>query len=537
MRLLFSPPVLALLWAATLAHAGEQHAQWERTDVGVGETSCVAVTVDPAVPQRIFAASPRTLSESADGGRSWRERFRVPGGVTVSGLAVEGARQPTILLATDRGLYGSFDGGVRWSRVFRAAGAGTAQCTSVAFHPLQRGTALLGTRGGLFRTSDHGRHWTAVSLPLAAHDVIHFAFDPHNPARLYLLTAEGLFVGNLTNGQWQQRFRVAQAEAADPDATETSESNNEDVEPEAPPNRLTAVALDPQRPATLYLAGTRGLTMSRDGGTSWERVTRLGLASPSIARLVLYRHSPLVIYAATARGVARYEPERGRWQLITQGLATTQVRDLAAVGDQLWAATDRGLYRAQVVPDPFSDSEPPSPRELLSNFTYEPTIADVREAAIRYAEVHPNKITWWRRQAALRALLPTIDFGMDRNRNRDAHVDEGAFPKFQILQTEDRDAKFNISVKWELGNLIWNGDQTSIDVRSKLMVQLRNDIVDEVTRTYFERRRLQVLLLTNPPSDQQELLEKELRLRELTALIDGVTGGYFSHEAETYGTK
>ena len=60
------------------------------------------------------------------------------------------------------------------------------------------------------------------------------------------------------------------------------------------------------------------------------------------------------------------------------------------------------------------------------------------------------------------------------------------------------------------------------------MAQLRDDIVNEVTRTYFERRRLQVKLLTNPPANQQMVLEQELRLQELTALIDGLTGGRFS---------
>ena len=86
-------------------------------------------------------------------------------------------------------------------------------------------------------------------------------------------------------------------------------------------------------------------------------------------------------------------------------------------------------------------------------------------------------------------------------------------------------------MSWEIGDLIWSADQTSIDVRSKLMVELRDDIVNEVTRTYFERRRLQVLLLTDPPADQQKLLEKELRVQELTAMLDGLTGGYFSRHA------
>ena len=89
---------------------------------------------------------------------------------------------------------------------------------------------------------------------------------------------------------------------------------------------------------------------------------------------------------------------------------------------------------------------------------------------------------------------------------------------------------WSASVTWEPADFVWSDDQTSIDVRSKLMVQLRDDIVEEVTRTYFERRRLQVLLLTDPPAEQRALLDKALRVQELTALLDGLTGGYFSRQ-------
>ena len=78
----------------------------------------------------------------------------------------------------------------------------------------------------------------------------------------------------------------------------------------------------------------------------------------------------------------------------------------------------------------------------------------------------------------------------------------------------------------------WNEDQTQIDVRSKLMVQLRDDVLDEVTHLYFERRKLQIELMQNPPKDVNQLIEKELRLQELTADIDAMTGGYLSREIE-----
>ena len=59
------------------------------------------------------------------------------------------------------------------------------------------------------------------------------------------------------------------------------------------------------------------------------------------------------------------------------------------------------------------------------------------------------------------------------------------------------------------------------------MVQWRDDILNEVTRLYFERKRLR-LELTDDALDLKKRKEKEFRLEELTALIDGLTNGYLS---------
>ncbi|MDP1852882.1 MAG: hypothetical protein Q8L26_01545 [Candidatus Omnitrophota bacterium] len=60
------------------------------------------------------------------------------------------------------------------------------------------------------------------------------------------------------------------------------------------------------------------------------------------------------------------------------------------------------------------------------------------------------------------------------------------------------------------------------------MVELRDDILNEVTRLYYERRRLQAEIFLSPPDEPRIKIEKELRLQELTASIDGLTGGYLS---------
>jgi hypothetical protein len=87
---------------------------------------------------------------------------------------------------------------------------------------------------------------------------------------------------------------------------------------------------------------------------------------------------------------------------------------------------------------------------------------------------------------------------------------------------------WDASLTWQLSDLIWSSDQTSIDSRSKLMVELRNEVLDQVTRIYFERRRLQVELAACAYPDKGERMAAEMRVDELTALIDGYTGGEFS---------
>jgi hypothetical protein len=55
--------------------------------------------------------------------------------------------------------------------------------------------------------------------------------------------------------------------------------------------------------------------------------------------------------------------------------------------------------------------------------------------------------------------------------------------------------------------------------------------LDEINRVYFERLRLKNEM-ANFSLKQEELFKKKLRLAELTAIIDGYTGGLFSKNIE-----
>jgi len=167
-----------------------------------------------------------------------------------------------------------------------------------------------------------------------------------------------------------------------------------------------------------------------------------------------------------------------------------------------------------------------TPNDVTEFFNHEPTIREMQEAAIKYAEVHPEKIEKWRSAAKQKALLPDVSVGIDRHVTDYYHWDAGQNP--DVLQKGNDVVSWDVTMSWDLGDLIWTSDQTSIDTRSRLMVQLRDDILDEITRTYFERRRLQIEAQLSPSHELMEGLEQELRIQELTADLDALTGGYFS---------
>jgi hypothetical protein len=203
----------------------------------------------------------------------------------------------------------------------------------------------------------------------------------------------------------------------------------------------------------------------------------------------------------------------------------------------VWAGTQKGLFRLDGS-EASSAGTPtlviPMPeKENTKAFAWpqnEPTIGEIQQAAVRYAEVDPEKIKAWRTAAAKKAWLPTLSLDSDFGEDHNVDIDRGGTndPDKFITGPKESNVDWSVGVSWDLGDVIWNDDQTSIDVRSRLMVELRNDILNEITHLYFERRRAQMEMAGLPADATKIRLEKQLKFEELTAQIDALTGGYLS---------
>lgn len=181
------------------------------------------------------------------------------------------------------------------------------------------------------------------------------------------------------------------------------------------------------------------------------------------------------------------------------------------------------------------DASPSEVRKLLGRYKDEPAIRDVQEAATRFAEVYPEVIQSWRSRSRLAGLGPQIRgeyryVGSNTQRLRTG----GDTPDTQQddVGTEHRPLA---RAQWDLDRLIFNPDELRVSNEVVDLVRLRESVLDQVTKVYFERRRLQVDLDLTPPKDIAGRVRKELRLQELVADLDAMTGGFFSKKLAERG--
>ena len=170
----------------------------------------------------------------------------------------------------------------------------------------------------------------------------------------------------------------------------------------------------------------------------------------------------------------------------------------------------------------------PEVRRVLKKFKHEPSVRDVQRAAIKFYNVSPGKIESLLSKARNKAWLPGLSVGFANSLSSyNLAVDDIIFRNSGIAKFEDQSADFlgfTASATWNLDKLIFNAEE--LDVLS--LVGIQDAIQREVTTLYYVRRRLQIQNLLNPPKTLEARISAELRLEELTGLLDAYTGGYFS---------
>ncbi|MDP2923863.1 MAG: hypothetical protein Q8O30_09145 [Candidatus Omnitrophota bacterium] len=479
-------------------------------DIGRGNINVRTVLVDPDNSNIIYIGSRDGIFKSEDGGGSWRSIFSARGtNRGVNFLLFAFSDKDSLYAATGNGLYFSLNRGRNWNRLFKGKNYLENECTALAILP---SSLYLGTKAGLFVSLDKGRSWHKESGILGNNQILNVSYNLSEPDYIYIASLNGVFKTSDAGKNWERIFVAHPVENAD--------ENNEVIEDEDEPARFSDikyVTIDQNNLNCLYVATSKGVYRSQNKGKSWEMLSDYGLLSREIKFLLISLKS--TIYAVTKSGIFQYTNER--WHGLSLGLTAGDIRFLASDNqDNLYAACDKGLFKTKASYGNNNDKD-----IIVEYYNDEPRINEVQQAAIKYAQViDPERIENLRRQARLKAVLP--DFSLDYDKTVTSYSNTNT-TRFTVGPAE-----WGVSLKWSLSDLIWSEQQRLIDSQVRLMVQLRDDILDEVTKLYFERLRVKMELDNLSIEDRKKRFEKELRLQELSAMLDALTGGYFSQQTK-----
>lgn len=505
--------MIGVLWAQDL--------NWD--DLSRGNHNAQVILVNPNDNKIIFTGVPGNILKSEDGGKSWRCVLSIRSGMrNINALAMHPSDSNVVYAATDNGLYRSNNLGGRWDRIFRGKNNLENQCTTVLDTPA---ALFAGTRGGLFISKDNGHSWNKENKIIGNSAIFNLDTSAQRSV-IYLAAAGGIFKSLDAGNNWERVFLSYFRQ----DYQNESDGSQADIPEKSSDIRFVKAA--DHNANLVYFSCAKGVYRSLDQGKSWRKLSEYGLLNRDVQMLCL--SDSFQVFALSPSGVFLYADER--WREVSFGLSAGKLNYFTLDNmNNIYVAAEGGIFKANQ-----GNSVTFTRQGLIQEYLkYEPKIRDVQEAAIKYAEVDPEKIAQWRKKAAKKALLPQISAGLDRNTTDLWHWEGGSTTKSDddILRRGRDSVDWDVALSWDLSNLIWNDAQTSIDARSKLMVELRDDILDQVNKLYFERLRIKSELNNLAIEDRNKRFDKQLKLEELTASLDALTCGYYSEQLRKLAPK
>ena len=289
------------------------------------------------------------------------------------------------------------------------------------------------------------------------------------------------------------------------------------------------------------------------------------------------------LYSASKSGIYSLNKTDEIWIDITDGIRTKEgnknVYWLAELNNELYAATDEGLFvrrqearskrqearskdrdvacnvstedKKQIIqPQNINpDQELLLEGKVEADFTnieaLEPSVIEVQREALRFASLPTNNdYKKYRLQARLRNIIPKIGFDLNSTGTNLGYYqfekgissDVSLNNKFDAnrltrLQHDGKSYK-QVTVSWDANQLLYDDEIKEILNLARLTANIKENLLDDVTRIYYQRRRLQLENMFQEAIDIKSKTLKELEVAELTGQLDSRTGGWFSKEVQ-----
>ncbi len=490
---------------------GSEAEGWVDVTWGLGGGEEIACIEAEDNSDTIYAGTSRGLYVSRDHGSTWSREDVSALAPSVTGIALSGH---SIFAASEEGLFVREGEKGLWKRIQGENGIKGVCVREGAFGVIAwTDKHVFSVENGTWRDITPGLLTEEISKVVVVSDV------------LYAAHGGEVLSGRPEAGEWESVRLISRAEEA-----RSEEENSDELDEDDTLKNKAIRDLTPAEKGGVMAVTGKGIYVL-EGSSRLDRIDTTGLPSEDVLAAVFTERA---VFAATGRKVFLREPHAHNWVPVLEVSDGGDIREMKVHRDsggkeRVLLVFSKRIYTSDLSREMFRSLKTDGVEAILAeNFAAGPDIREVHRMAIEYAEVSPDKIAGWRKAAGLRGILPRLAVKYDENYSDKVEFYKSASTTYMVEGPRDRRDGWGLTLTWDLADLIWNSSQTSIDVRSKLMVQLRDDILENVTRLYFERKRLVGETSMGKNNADGKYHSAVARIEELTAYLDAYTGGMFS---------
>lgn len=355
---------------------------WKSTDAGVSWTSASSglpspttmgraeLDVSPSNPQVLYLGVAETISggaglkgfyRSTDGGASWTLQSSSPNMYSGQGwyniVTEVHPTDPNTVFSSGIDCYKSTDGGVNWSRkTYWSYPVGHSQYAhadhhALAFQPGNPNVIIIGTDGGMFKSTDGGSTWTDLNTNLATFQFYAMGNDALNPTVCFGGTQDngtnkhtgGTSWSNVLGGDGgfcNVDYTNSNIVYAEYQYGQHKKSTNGGSSWTTIMNGITGngpwvtpVVMHPTNPLILYTTHnnpTGTIARTSNGGSSWTDIAQAGSLGGEIVTIAIATSNPQVLYVGKKSNGKIYRSSDGgyNWAAAYTGLPNATITEI-----------------------------------------------------------------------------------------------------------------------------------------------------------------------------------------------------------------
>jgi len=166
--------------------------------------------------------------------------------------------------------------------------------------------------------------------------------------------------------------------------------------------------------------------------------------------------------------------------------------------------------------------------DVLAELATDPTIDEVQRAALRQAALEPRRVHSLLGRLRWAAALPRVEVSLSRGFERDEDIDRAYQELDELSLATDEDLDLRCTVRWDLDRLVYDPEELRASRQAADLSRRRRELLIAVTRLYYELLLLRAEQRSGGAVDPSDEIGRALRMAELRATLDGLTGGLLS---------